>query len=298
MDLYELAAKQSGVFSLDQAHVHDVSPKSLRTMVDKGTLAKGHPGVFRLVGAPVTWAQHLSAATLWLPGSLASHRSAAALWDSREFQRAPIEIMVERWTRRRRPQGVIVHETKDLVGGDIEERCGIPCTSLIRTLVDLPAVVHEFKAGVALDEASRYDSTVLHRVAQRHQEVARRGRNGTVKLRALLEERGCGEQKVDSGFERRALRLIATSALPAPVTQFQIRDGEFVCYLDLAWPAQKVAMECDSVEHHLSVRAFHWERERRRRLNRLGWTVLEFTYRDITGRPAMVLQELGFHLVP
>lgn len=186
-----------------------------------------------------------------------------------------------------------MHETKDLAAADIECHNGIACTSLVRTLVDLPAVVHEFKAGAALDQARRRDETLLQRVGDRHREVARRGRNGTVKLRTLLAERGIGDQQVDSGFERKALRLIEASGLPRPVTQHQLRDGDEVCYLDIAWPGRKVAMECDSLEHHLSEAAFRWERRRRRLIKRLGWSVLEFTYAEVTQEPAMVVRELS-----
>lgn len=296
MELFELAAGQAGVFSRTQAVDHGTTPTRLRTLLRRDLISRVHPGVYRINGSPITWRQRVAAATLWLPGSLASHRCAAGLWELDGLGRPPVELCVERWSRRHRPPGIIVHETKDLVAGDIEERHGIACTSLVRTLVDLPAVVHEFKAGVALDQASRYDSTILRRVRSRHLEVARQGRNGVVALRALLTERGVGTRPVDSGFERRALRLVEASALPRPVTQHQVRDGDFVCYLDLAWPDHLVAMECDSVEHHLSVRAFHWERERRRRLSRLGWRILEFTYHDVTRRGPMVIRELGFHL--
>jgi len=296
VDLFDLAARHHGVFTNDQASAAGASDQQVRTWLARGIVDRPLPGVLRVVGAPVTWDQRLQAATLWLPGSMASHRSAAALWDLRGFDRAPVEVVVERWRRRQRPPWLLVHETKDLVGGDISERRGIACTSLVRTLVDLPAVAPEAKAGDALDHATRYDDTLLRRVRVRHLEVARRGRNGTTKLRALLVERGQGEDLVDSSFERRALRLILPSALPRPVTQHKVVDGDFTCFLDLAWPDQLVAMECDSIEHHLSVRAHHWDRERRRRLNRLGWTVLEFTHFDVTKRGAMVLKELGFHL--
>lgn len=296
MDLFDLAARQHGVFSARQATDHDISVRQVRTWLGNGVVDRPLPGVLRIAGAPATWAQRVQTATLWLPGSMASHRTAAALWELRGFESAPVEVLVERWTRRQRPPWLLVHETKDLVGGDLDERRGIACTSLVRTLVDLPAVTHLTKAGDALDHAARYDTSLLPRVRTRHLEVARRGRNGTVKLRLLLTERGQGRDLVDSAFERRALRLIAAGELPRPVTQHQVVDGEFTCYLDLAWPDHRLAMECDSVEHHLSVRAHHWDRERRRRLTRLGWTVLEFTHFDVTKRGPMVLHELGLHL--
>ncbi|MCU1353873.1 MAG: hypothetical protein JWM05_3082 [Acidimicrobiales bacterium] len=296
MDFFPLAKGQHGLITLDQVRAFGISERTIGRLIEKGTLERLGPGVLRVAAVPDGWRQSLLAAVLSIPGSLASHQSAAALWELDGFPPGPLEVVTERWHRRPRPKGVTVHESKDLATADFDLRSGIPCTSLVRTLVDLPAVVHEFKAGQALDSAARHDRPLLARVRDRHVEVARRGRNGTVKLRELLLERGAGADLVDSGFERRALRLISNSHLPRPVTQWQVRDPGFVCYLDIAWPDRLVAMECDSVAHHLSVNAFHRDRERRRRLSRLGWTVLEFTYDDVRQRGLMVIRELSHHL--
>lgn len=102
--------------------------------------------------------------------------------------------------------------------------------------------------------------------------------------------------KVDSGFERMALQLVRRGALPEPVLQHQVRAANFVAYLDLAWPDRMVAMECDSIAHHMSVAAFERDRVRRRTLIALGWKVLEFTYDEVARRPLTVLRELGHHL--
>ncbi len=298
MDLYELAERQHAAFTRTQARQVGITDRRLDGLLDRGSIRRAGPGVFVVNGVPSSWTQRLQVAALGLPGSLASHRAATRLHRLDGVDHAPIELLVARGRhRRRRPDGVVLHETKDLRGPDVDERDGIPCTSLVRTLVDLPAVVHEFRAGVALDHAMRLDPAVRDRVAARHVEVARRGRNGTVALRTLLAERGAGEL-VDSGFERRALRLIEDSPLPRPVTQHHVIDGDFECWLDLAWPEHLVAMECDSLAHHQGERAFRWERVRRRRLNRLGWTVLEFTYREVTRQGSMVLTELARHLPP
>lgn len=296
MELIALAEAQHGAFSREQARGIGMTDRRLDRLVANGVVELVLPAVFRFRGTRPNWHHRLMAAVLSTPDALASHRAAARLWGLRGFEQSPVEIVVERWARRgRRPDGIIIHETKDLVAGDIDERDGIACCALVRTLVDLPAVVPSPKAGDALDHAARYDPTLLKRVAARHREVARRGRNGTVKLRSLLAERN--ESVVDSGFERHALTLIRSSGLPKPVTQHKVTGLGFTYYLDLAWPGQMVAMECDSIEHHYSISAFQWDRERRRRLNRLGWRVLEFTYADVTKRGPMVLQELGFHLV-
>ncbi|HXH55919.1 type IV toxin-antitoxin system AbiEi family antitoxin domain-containing protein [Iamia sp.] len=297
MDLFDLAARQHSAFSRDQARDLGLSDGQLRGLIQRRTVERAAPAVFRLRGVAPTWRQRLVIATLSIPGSMASHRAAARLWGLDGFATAPVEILVVRGRRRRRaPRGAVLHETMDLKGDDLAAREGIPCTALVRTLVDLPAVVHEFRSGVALDQAARHDHLLLAQVAERHREVARRGRDGTVALRALLAERGLGEL-VDSGFERRALRLIENSTLPRPVTQHHVVDSDFECWIDLAWPDLRVGMECDSLRHHTGERAFRWERKRRRRLNGLGWTMLEFTYLEVTRESPMVIRDLSQHLL-
>jgi len=296
MEIFRLAADQHSTFARDQARAAGVTDRQLSGMAERGVVELCAPGVFRVCGSRRTWRQRLMAATLSVPGAMASHRAAARMWGLDGFDRAPGEVVVERWHRRRSCLvDVIVHESKDLKACDLDERDGIPCTSLVRTLVDLPAVVRAGPAAAALDEAHRHDVEMLRRVQARHLEVARRGRNGTTLLRLLLAERGLGDL-VDSGFERKALRLIEGSTLPRPVTQHHVVDGSFECWLDLAWPAHMVGVECDSLQHHLNERAFRWERKRRRHLNRLGWTILEFTYREVTRQGPMVLRELAHHL--
>ncbi len=296
MDLYELAARQHAAFTLDPARRLGLTDDEVRGLVDRGVAERAAPAVYRLRGVPPSWRQRLSIATLSIPGSMASHRAAARLHGLDGFDRAPVEVLVERGAKRRRqPREAILHETLDLKAPDIDEVDGVACTTLVRTLVDLPAVTHEFRAGVALDQAMRVDPSILHRVGERHREVARKGRNGTVALRTLLAERGVGEL-VDSGFERRMLRLITNAGLPAPVTQLHVVDGDFECVLDLAWPEHMLAVECDSLRHHMGERAFRWERRRRRHLAALGWTVLEFSYREVTQEGFTVLRDIAHHL--
>jgi very-short-patch-repair endonuclease len=297
MDLLDLAERQHGVFSFVQGTELLGSQRQLDNLMGRGVIERWLPEVYRVRGTAPSWRMRVSAATLSVPGSQASHRCASMLREVGDFPLGRPEILVERWARRHRHHhSIIVHETKDLVGADFDVVDGIPCTSLVRTLVDLPAVTDEFRAGLALDRAFRRDNAILARVAARHQEVARRGRNGTVKLRRLLKERGMLGDKVDSGFERHALRLVRSGGLPEPVLQHQVRNGDFVAYLDLAWPEHMVAMECDSVEYHFGIAAFEHDRRRRRQLLALGWKILEYTFKDVTQRPAMVLHDLRFHL--
>lgn len=302
MDLAQitaLASRQQGAFTHAQVIEHGGSHADIDRWLQRGSIERVHPAVYRFVGYPITWLNRLSAATLSIPGSVASHRSAAALWDLRGFDRAPIEVLVVRWSRRvRAPAGVIVHETKDLRAIDRTTLHGVATTTVVRTLVDLPAVVLTHKAGDALDHATRRDASMLRRVHARHLELARRGRPGTAALRTLLAERMDGDL-VDSGFERRALQMITAAGLPPPTTQHKVvLPGIGPVYLDLAWAPILVAMECDSYEFHSDRRSFVWDRKRRRSLIELGWTVLEATYDEVRHHDRQLLAQLTTLLAP
>jgi hypothetical protein len=214
-------------------------------------------------------------------GGWASHRTAAALRGLDGHDGREIEVLVERWKRSSRHEGYIVRETKDLRAVDLDEVRGIPCTSLVRTLIDLPAVEHPFRAEQALDHACRVNAGLLPAVNGRFLQLARRGRNGTTVMRGLLAERTGIYIPPASTFEKCALRWIAAAGIEMPVKQHQVVDGDFTAYLDLSWPDLLFAMECDSLAFHFSKAAQEWDRKRRRHLKRLGWEVAEYSYDEV-----------------
>jgi hypothetical protein len=204
-------------------------------------------------------------------------------------------VTVERWRRSSKKTAYTIHESKDLRGGDLTQRDGIPCTSLIRTVIDLPAVEHRFRAEQALDHVCRIDIANLRLTKARFVEVARRGRNGTAAMRAMLSERLGEYIPPDSAFESMALRMCKRFGLPEPSKQVKIEDPAtgFVAYLDLAWRRPMVAMECDSLAFHFGRHAHEHDRRKRRGAKRLGWNVLEFTYEEVRDTPELVAKELS-----
>jgi len=246
--------------------------------------------VVRFLGAPRTWRQRVMLATL-TTGGLASHRTAAALRQLDGFRPGVIEVTTDRWHRRRRTS-FTVHESKDVIEQDCEVVDGIPCTSLVRTLVDLPAVCGVEHAGQALDDACRRYEWALLATRQRFIEVARRGRNGTQKGREMLNQRLADPITEDSRFEKKALQLIRSAGLPEPVKQFEVPLDDRSAFIDLAWPDHLVGLECDSLAYHFGRKSFQSDRTRRRQLTLRGWRIYEFTYDDITLRPTTVENEL------
>src|SRR5262245_52865630 len=187
-NIAHVAAHQHGLITFGQLAGCRVADSTISDWLRHGRLQRLSPSVYRLAGAPDTWFQRVMRATLDTDG-WASHRTAAALHALDGHDGRVVEVVVERWKRSSMHEGYIVRETKDLRGVDLATLHGIPCTSLVRTLIDLPAVEHSFRVEQALDHACRANADLLPVVNARFLQVARRGRNGTRVMRRLLGDR-------------------------------------------------------------------------------------------------------------
>jgi very-short-patch-repair endonuclease len=271
-----------GAITVDEASALGVPPYRLAKWAHVGLLVRPAPNLYTIAGLPDTWHGRVRVAT-GSGAAWASHRTGAALRGLDGFERATIEVVTQRWRRRKR-QAWTVHESRTLRAVDLDEVEGLPTTSAPRTILDLPAVAHPYLVGKALDHACRQDGTMLEAIVQRHVELPLRGRRGGRLMADLLAERLGVDRFTDSHFETAAVRLVRAAGLPGPVLQHQVRDGQFVAYLDLAWPDIRWMVECDSLKHHFGKASHEWDRRRRRRLKRLGWDGVEITYDDVMKR--------------
>jgi hypothetical protein len=284
------AACHHGVIGWGAAVDLGVSESTAISWIRSGRLLRAAPGTLVVAGAPPTWRQRAAVAEV-SGGGWTSHRTAAALRELDGFPPRQIEVVTLHGRRRKRTDW-IVHESRTLRGVDLDEVDGISCTTVVRTLLDLPAVAHPFLVGQALDHACRRDRGTLDEIVVRHSELSRRGRRGTRLMDRLLAERLGTGRFAGSGFETRTVALVRRAGLPDPVLQHAVRDGEFVAFLDLAWPTIRWAVECDSLAHHSGKRAHEWDRTRRRHLKRLGWDIVEVTYDQVTKAPRATGSEL------
>ena len=62
--------------------------------------------------------------------------------------------------------------------------------------------------------------------------------------------------------------------------------------LDVAFPIRRVAVEVDGWAWHQDRKAFQNDRQRQNCLVLAGWTLLRFTWYDLTYRPAQVIAEI------
>jgi hypothetical protein len=280
-----LARRQYGVLARKQALSVGLSTAGIARRLRSNRWEAVHPGVYRIAGTPRGWHQELMAACLLGgPGTVASHRAAAALWQL-DGVRAPLpEISTPRHLRRR--LGMRIHPQRLIPSFDVTVVDRIPVTRIPRTLADLASVVPSEMLEHALDSALRGGHTTLEAVSKRAAELAASGRPGSASLRDVLSRRRPEEKPPESVLERRLMRVLESGGLPRPVPQYEIEAmGRTVARIDLAYPRQHIAIEADGYSHHSGRLA--WERDRARgtALNSLGWTLLSFTWDDVTKRP-------------
>lgn len=277
----EFARANRSVVSWSEAMALGVPRDRLQSWQRSGRIRRLAPQVYGIEGAVDSWHRQVRIATA-SGAAWASHRAAAALAQLNGFGGRTIDVITERGRRRKRG-GWRVHESRTLRGVDLCVIDGLPATSVVRTILDLPAVAHPYLVGKALDDASRRSPDMLDAIVRRHHELPRRGRRGAAVMSAMLAER-LGHPVGEDDFETLAIRLVRSIGLPDPVTQFEVRDDGFVAFIDLAWPDIKWWVECDGLAGHSGKAAHEWDRQRRRRLKRLGWDGVEITYDDVTQR--------------
>lgn len=290
--LAELKAGQFGLFERNQARALGLSDDWIHRELALGRLLRIHPRVFRDPAVSGGWLQDLFAAVLWAgEGSAVSHRSAAALWKLDGFEPGIVEITVPSPRRR---EGIVLHRGA-LRPADTTEVAGIPVTAASRTLLDLAGVVEEEDLEIAVDCALRRGLTSINYLTRRFADRRGRGCPGSAAMRRVLEQRSKGgAAATESVLETRFLRLLRSGRVPLPEPGYKVGPYR----LDFAYPHIRLGIELDGYAFHSSKTA--WERDLRRQneLLALGWTLLRFTWTDVTQRGEAVIEEIRRHISP
>jgi len=272
--LTRLSEAQHGFVAARQLIEAGYSWEEIRWLVRAGVLVRTHPGVYRVSGAPVIDRGPLMAACLAVPDAVVSHRAAACLWRLDGVAPVGVEITVVA-ERAPRLRGVIAHKVTTLDPEDLTVYDGIAVTTAARTLVDLGAVVSRFVVERALDDARRRRITTYDQVRASYERRARQ--RGTAAVGRLLRKRLAGCDLDDSDLERKALRALRRAGFPEPAQQHRVDTAEGTYFPDLAYPAEKVAIELYGFDSHGTRSAFDRDPLRANALQNEGWIVLVFT---------------------
>jgi len=248
-----------------------------------------HVGVFRVRGAPVTYAQRLLAACLAIgPEAAVSHRAAATVHGLLSYREPRIEVTTSR-LRSPEVEDVVVHRLADLHERWAHLVDGVRVTTVARTLVDLGAVASPRTVEAALDRAAGRRLVTYREVRDAMRAVARQGRRGVGTIRPLLDAR-MGRVLPAGVLAARMASLLRNAGLPEPAPEFVVTDphGGFIAAVDFAFPDHRVAIEVDGYEFHSSPQAVDHGNARDRLLLAAGWLPLHFSWNEVEHHPHRV----------
>lgn len=278
-----LAESQGGLLTEGQARGLLGGAAAVRVAVQLGALERTSAGVVALPGSADPM-RALRAAALALSGSVVCGPSAAVVHGF-ELPAPPraVHLMVGRDRSRARAPGAVIHR-RALQPDEVELVDGLPVLTPIATLVDLARRHTLTDAVVASDSALRARRCTMPELHEACLVLGRHAR--PVRLLPRLVD-----PLAMSALESMCRLLLALAGLPAPLTQFEVRDhdGVLVGRVDFAWPGARLLLETDGYAWHREREDYRADRERANAYARLGWTLLRVTWEDVVHRPEHVV---------
>jgi very-short-patch-repair endonuclease len=212
-----------------------------------------------------------------------SHGTAA--WWLGLTNRVPPVIHVSTPRRAVSPPGVLVHGRRTL------ERTwhrALPIPSLPEVLLDYASTHSEDDIRYVLAQAEYHGYLQLEDVR------LRQGKPGSAKLREALKRHQPQLAHTRSEFERRMLYLCEDHGIPIPTFNKWLH-GHLV---DAVWPEQRVVVECDGEDAHSRWAQIQSDHDRDLTLRAAGFTVLRYTWPQLTQRPDQVAADITRALSP
>lgn len=281
--LYRIAHAQDGLFSRTQAAACGYSPYQVRRRLAAGVWRQALGSVLVLPGVTITTAVRDRAALMAINGSVLAGPAAARRWGMRMPDQRPCVLV--RPSNHPRIRGVIVIRDR-LAPDDRRDVGGLPVTSAGRTLVDCARLLSDDAAVDLIDRALREGTVSFDELCARVRE--RVGRSGTPRLVRLIKIMGSGAR---SQAERRAMALLRRSRIGGWLANAPIYDAAGLIGVgDIVFEAYRLVLEIDGWAYHSAREDFERDRARQNRLVAAGWTVLRFTWRDLTQRPDHVVR--------
>ena len=281
-----LMAKQQGLITRDQAMSLGATPGGIRRRTDRGEWLKLMRGVYSDAAAPRTAERNLMALCLaGGPGTFATSLSAAWLWGlGSEPQQ---HYLITAGTRVRRISGASIRRTTRMDASDTTSRSGIPVTTVDRTIIEAARDIDGRYLRQLLEAALRRKLTYTERIEKRLTNLGPQGRKGSGALRSCLAEISDGQPPTESELESAFLTLCRKAKL-YPQRQVNLRDASFIGRVDFCFLDEMVIVEVDGRDTHTIRSDFERDRVRDARLAAQGWTVLRFTWRQVTKQSAEV----------
>ncbi len=251
LSLERLATRQQWTVSTAQLYSLGFSFAQVRGMVARRHLHRVHLGVYA-VGRRNLSRQGWLFAALLACGDTAfvCHRSAVGIRGLCPINPYEIHVTVVGFGSRRRSGLIVHHASRQPVAGEVTTVSGVRASSVYRALVEAAADesqewlerIVELGVRKRLIDVRTMEQTI----------IARPGARGLARLKhAIAAYRPRPFDK--SGFERDVAAAIAADpSIPPPVRNAHQFAGNVDWELDFWWPEERVALEVDGGQYHLT----------------------------------------------
>lgn len=166
---------------------------------------------------------------------------------------------------------------------------GYRCTSALQTLLDLGVELDDLRWEQALEAALRTRLTSVSEV-----ERAVTGARSADRMRRVLALRPEGALPTGSLLETLMVQLARRACdVPTPERQVEVlnRHGDFVAFVDLAWPDLGLFVELDG-QQHKDQPVYDATRETAV-VAATGWLCGRFTWRQVVDLPTTTVRRLS-----
>lgn len=273
--LFARAERRGGVVTIADVRAAGIPMATFHLRVTREAWTRPCTGVYLLPGT--SWSpvvrHHVALAALGDQAAL-SHATAAMLHGLGRHHHSTVHAVVPQGVNTLGPSWVQRHRSRVLDDSDVVLLDGLTVTNASRTLMDVAVDWSTDTVLAAILEArQRRLATSDELLWQLDRRRAAPGRR-TFRLAVELAM----NDGADSILERRTRELLFRHGLTPTDEPHPVPCADRVLHVDLAFPAAKVAIECDGYTAHASRRAFERDRDRWRQLREAGWSIVWATW--------------------
>ena len=280
----ELFRTQGGVL---RRRDHPAVARQLDWLLARRELVSPLPGVLTLPTALQHPRARILAGWLWLgPDAVVTGRAAAMMTFWPEVSVPLVTLAVPRHAKN--SSGGWSVRQRTIPPELVWRRGGVNVTCPALTAVDLANTDH---GGDVIDRALRSRLATLDQMWDAF--AAQSGRRGNGLRQALLHD---SRDAPWSEAERELHRLLRGAGITGWRTNVHVGLDGRSYFADVLFEASRLILEVDGYEEHGRRQTFEDDRRRRNQLVLAGFTVLNFTWRQLTEDPASVLQMIRLAL--
>ncbi len=284
----EILGRQNGVIARRQVLSTGLTPARLRSKVRTGRWVVVHPTVYRSAEHPYSGVSRVRAAALWAGsnGYLYGH-AAAWWWGLTPIEPAQVSVVIPRSENRRGQIGI------DVIRRALSPVDRATYRSAQVTALGLSALAGSVAlgqgGGAVLDRALQTKVSFPEVRAAHYRNLGTHGSKDAGKLLRAAADRTA------AGSERLFIKLLRD----AGIRGWRVNHEWDRCSrstVDLAFVAERIAIEIDGWAWHHTPDRFQRDRTKQNQLTAAGWTVLRFTWFDLTDRPQDVVRAVRMAL--